>query len=116
MLILTDAAHDALVAAAGRSRRPIAGVRVAVIEPDCRAPRYALVLASTVDLDDVVVESGRIRLLIDRDSAPQLNGTTIDFLAPDPSADDPSRRTGGFTFETGRGDACQFCALSKRAA
>jgi iron-sulfur cluster assembly protein len=55
------------------------GVRVSVTDGGCSGYQYALDLANEPQADDLVQE-GRVRIYIDRQSAPLLDGVLIDYV------------------------------------
>ncbi|MGL5926251.1 iron-sulfur cluster assembly accessory protein [Chroococcidiopsis sp.] len=56
------------------------GIRVAVEDGGCSGYQYSLNIASTPRVDDIVVEQGKLRIYIDSQSAPLLEGVVIDFV------------------------------------
>ncbi|PSM45585.1 iron-sulfur cluster assembly accessory protein [Chroococcidiopsis sp. CCALA 051] len=56
------------------------GIRVAVEDGGCSGYQYSLNIASTPRADDLVVEQGKLRIYIDSQSAPLLEGVVIDFV------------------------------------
>ena len=68
-----------------------AGLRVAVLPGGCSGFKYSLNIEDQPAGDDVVVESGGVRLFVDEFSAPYLNGTVIDFKS--------NFQESGFAFE-----------------
>ncbi|MGL4622650.1 MAG: iron-sulfur cluster assembly accessory protein [Chroococcidiopsis sp.] len=55
-------------------------IRVAVEDGGCSGYQYSLNIASTPRVDDIVVEQGKLRIYIDSQSAPLLEGVVIDFV------------------------------------
>ncbi len=51
-----------------------AGLRVFVVGGGCSGYQYGMALAREVEADDLVVEHSGVRLVVDPDSAPQLEG------------------------------------------
>ena len=56
------------------------GLRLRVEAGCCSGPRYGLSLTEREAEGDWVGEFGGLRVLVDRDSAPQLQGLCIDFI------------------------------------
>ncbi|MDV2995460.1 MAG: Protein HesB, vegetative [Chroococcidiopsis sp. SAG 2025] len=56
------------------------GIRVAVEDGGCSGYQYSLNVTSTPRTDDIVVEQGKLRIYIDSQSAPLLEGVVIDFV------------------------------------
>lgn len=56
------------------------GIRVAVEDGGCSGYQYSLNIANAPKADDLVVEQGKLRIYIDSQSAPLLEGVVIDFV------------------------------------
>jgi iron-sulfur cluster assembly protein len=56
------------------------GVRVWVTDGGCSGYQYALDITNEPKPDDVLQEEGRLRVYIDRESAPLLEGVVIDYV------------------------------------
>ena len=57
-----------------------AGLRVFVVGGGCSGYQYGMALARQPDAEDLVIEHDGIRLLVDPDSAPLLEGAEIDYV------------------------------------
>ncbi len=57
-----------------------AGLRVFVVGGGCSGYQYGMALAHEVEADDLVVEHSGVRLVVDPDSAPLLEGAEIDYV------------------------------------
>lgn len=57
-----------------------AGLRVFVVGGGCSGYQYGMALAREVEADDLVVEHSGVRLVVDPDSAPLLEGAEIDYV------------------------------------
>lgn len=57
-----------------------AAVRLSVQPSGCSGFRYRVEIAETIGEDDVVFESGRIRIAVDPGSLPLVQGTTVDLV------------------------------------
>src|SRR5881628_401147 len=57
-----------------------AGLRVFVVGGGCSGYQYGMALARDVDDDDLVIEHSGVRLVVDPDSAPLLEGAEIDYV------------------------------------
>jgi iron-sulfur cluster assembly protein len=55
-------------------------LRVFVVGGGCSGYQYGMALARQPDADDLVVEQDGVRLLVDPDSAPLLEGAEIDYV------------------------------------
>ena len=78
MVTLTNEATERLRALVAEEGEPGAGLRVEVVPGGCSGFEYALSLQSPKDGDEIV-ESGGVRVLIDRFSVPYLLGVELDF-------------------------------------
>lgn len=56
------------------------GIRVSVSDGGCSGYQYALDVTSTPQLDDLVVDYGKVRVYVDYKSAPLLQGVVIDYV------------------------------------
>jgi iron-sulfur cluster assembly protein len=56
------------------------GLRVFVVGGGCSGYQYGMALAREVDEDDLVIEYGGVKLVVDPDSAPLLEGAEIDYV------------------------------------
>ena len=57
-----------------------AGLRVFVVGGGCSGYQYGMALARDVEEDDLVIEHSGVRLVVDPDSAPLLEGAEIDYV------------------------------------
>jgi len=67
-----------------------AGLRVSVLPGGCSGFKYSLNIEERALEDDMVIETGGIRVLVDGFSAQYINGVTIDYTS--------SMQGSGFTF------------------
>jgi iron-sulfur cluster assembly protein len=67
-----------------------AGLRVSVLPGGCSGFKYSLNIEERALEDDMVIETGAIRVLVDGFSAQYINGVTIDYTS--------SMQGSGFTF------------------
>ena len=58
----------------------VGGLRVFVVGGGCSGYQYGMALAREFDDDDLVIEHGGIKLVVDPDSAPLLEGAEIDYV------------------------------------
>jgi iron-sulfur cluster assembly protein len=56
------------------------GLRVFVVGGGCSGYQYGMALARDVDAEDLIVENQGIKLVVDPDSAPLLEGAEIDYI------------------------------------
>ena len=67
-----------------------AGLRVSVLPGGCSGFKYSLNIEERALEDDMVIETGAVRVLVDGFSAQYINGVTIDYTS--------SMQGSGFTF------------------
>jgi iron-sulfur cluster assembly protein len=91
MLTLTESAQKAVSRFIAGSGEPVTGLRIGVAGGGCSGFQYAMALEKESNADDTVIEFGDIRVFIDPQSAPLLNGVKVDFL--------DSMEGSGFKFE-----------------
>ncbi|MDD3529473.1 MAG: iron-sulfur cluster assembly accessory protein [Gallionellaceae bacterium] len=80
MITLTPAALSAVEKFIQGAATPVAGLRIAVAGGGCSGFQYGMSLEEAAAEDDVVVDLGKVRLLVDPFSAPLLAGVTVDFV------------------------------------
>src|SRR5215467_15807853 len=56
------------------------GVRIAVSSGGCSGMSYSMSFENTARPDDTVIEQGGLRIFVDRQSSPYLQGVTIDYV------------------------------------
>jgi len=56
------------------------GLRIGVVKSGCSGYSYALDYADEVTADDVVVEHGDVKVVINEDAMPILDGMELDFV------------------------------------
>src|SRR4051812_48626405 len=78
-LTLTDRAAKAVIQRAQDA--DVAGwlLRVAIVAGGCNGLTYELYFVPEAGAEDTVVETGGVKIAIDRATAPLLDGTVIDF-------------------------------------
>jgi iron-sulfur cluster assembly protein len=57
-----------------------AGLRVFVAGGGCSGYQYGMALAKDVEEDDLIIENGGVRIIVDPESAPLLEGAEIDYV------------------------------------
>ena len=78
MLTLTEDAREKLRALIADEADPAAGLRVQVVPGGCSGFEYDLSLADPQEGDEVV-DSGGVRVIVDRFSVPYLLGVELDY-------------------------------------
>src|SRR5262245_24251841 len=56
------------------------GVRIAVLSGGCSGRSYSMSFENQARKDDTIVEQGGLKLFLDPESAPYLEGVTIDYV------------------------------------
>lgn len=91
MLTLTESAQQAVDRFIQGAEEPVQGLRIAVTGGGCSGMQYAMALEAEAKTDDTIVEFGAVKVFVDPQSAPLLEGVTVDFL--------DSMEGSGFKFE-----------------
>lgn len=104
MITLTPKAQSAVEKFIQGSASPVAGLRIAVSGGGCSGFQYGMSLEEQAAEDDMVVECGSVKLLVDPFSAPLLSGVTVDFV--------DSLNGSGFKFENPNASSSCACGSS----
>ncbi|MCB1774545.1 MAG: iron-sulfur cluster assembly accessory protein [Gammaproteobacteria bacterium] len=104
MLTLTENAQRAIGRFIEGAEAPVEGLRISVTGGGCSGMQYGMALEEARKPDDIVVEMGDVRVLIDPASAPLLDGVQVDFL--------DSMDGSGFKFENPNATASCGCGKS----
>jgi len=104
MLTLTDSAAQAVSRFIQGSETPDGGLRIQVTGGGCSGMQYGMQLEATPGAEDTVVECGPVKVFVDPQSAPLLNGVTVDFI--------DSIEGSGFKFENPNATASCGCGHS----
>ena len=107
MINMTPNAISAVERLIKGAETPVAGLRIAISGGGCSGFQYGMSLEEAQNEDDTVVEFGAVKLLVDRLSAPLLDGVTVDFV---------DNLTGsGFKFENPNASSTCACGSSFNA-
>ena len=104
MITLTESAQKAIGRFINGAESPVQGLRISVTGGGCSGMQYGLALEETPNKDDAIVEVSGLKIFVDPDSAPMLNGVTVDFL--------DSMEGSGFKFENPNASASCGCGNS----
>jgi len=104
MLSLTARAQETLSSFISRSEKAVEGLRIGVNGGGCSGMQYSMSLVESGKDDDVLVESGALKIFIDPQSVALLEDVTVDFVE--------SQDGGGFTFDNPAASACSGCGKS----
>jgi iron-sulfur cluster assembly accessory protein len=80
-LSLTESAARQVKQLLTRDHKDDHGLRVAVTDGGCSGFSYQLSFDKEQKEQDIVIESGGVKVYVDTASAPYLNGTVIDFVS-----------------------------------
>ncbi len=80
MIALTDSAVSAVKKAIAKSGKEGAGFRIMVETGGCAGFKYKIGLDPKPRDDDTVVDASGVKILIDPQSAPMVQGLTVDFV------------------------------------
>jgi iron-sulfur cluster assembly accessory protein len=80
MINLTENAITAVSRYLEGSDKPTAGLRIEVTDGGCSGMQYGLRLEQEVGDNDTVTEYGSVKVLVDEESMPMLDGMTVDFV------------------------------------
>lgn len=80
MITLTDSAVAAVQRFIDNAENPMAGLRIKVEGGGCSGFQYGMKLEAEVDQADQVVEFDGLKVLLDENSAPLLDGVIVDFV------------------------------------
>lgn len=101
---LSESAAEQLKKLIARDGRNGSALRIAVADGGCSGYSYKLDFDRQQRPEDIVVERSGVTIYIDRDSAPYLAGTTIDFVG--------GLYGGGFKFVNPNATATCGCGTS----
>jgi iron-sulfur cluster assembly protein len=104
MIHLTESAVNAVRSAMARASVPVEGLRIAAESGGCAGMIYKMGLVVDVNPDDAVVESGGVKIFVDRDSVRYLAGTMVDFVT--------GLQKSGFSFENPQAQSHCSCGRS----
>jgi iron-sulfur cluster assembly protein len=80
MLTITDKAAEKVKNLLVEKGAESGALRVFVAGGGCSGYQYGMALAHEAEEDDLVLEQGGVRLLVDPESAPLLSGAEIDYV------------------------------------
>lgn len=80
MLTLTEAATRKIQEVLSGQAEPVYGLRVSIQASGCCGHQYAMSLASGAEAGDWIGEFAGIKVLVDPESAPLLEGVQIDYV------------------------------------
>jgi iron-sulfur cluster assembly protein len=104
MIHLTQSAADAVRSAIAGAAEPMDGLRIVVEAGGCAGFKYMMGWVPAPAAGDVVVEDRGIKVFIDPNSLPSIDGTSIDFVM--------NLQESGFSFNNPQANASCSCGKS----
>jgi iron-sulfur cluster assembly protein len=104
MIHLTDSAVNAVQTAITGAVTPVAGLRIMVQAGGCHGFQYKMGLVGEAEPTDHVIEKDGVKVYVDTESLPHLDGTTVDFVV--------SLEGSGFTFDNPNAGSRCSCGKS----
>lgn len=80
MITLTDLASEKLREVLQENGQPDAALRIIIMPGPQGGAQYMLTLEQEVECDDTVVHVNGVRIVVDSESVPLLEGTEIDYV------------------------------------
>ena len=80
VLTVSDTAAEKAKQALEQRGQPDAVLRLFVAGAGCSGPQFGMALADAAEADDTELQFGGVRFLVDRDSAPYLEGVEVDYV------------------------------------
>ncbi|MCE2575184.1 MULTISPECIES: HesB/IscA family protein [Komagataeibacter] len=103
MIQLTPSACDAVRSAIAGAAGPVDGIRIMVESGGCSGFKYMMGLVSAPEPSDVIMEMDGVKVFVDAESMPHLDGTTVDFVV--------TLEQSGFSFDNP--NAASKCSCGK---
>ena len=104
MIHLTESAANAVRSAIAGAAEPMDGLRIMVEAGGCAGFKYVMGLVAEPTPGDLMVEDRGIRMFIEPNSLPSIQGTTIDFVV--------SLQGSGFSFNNPQARSSCGCGKS----
>lgn len=104
MIQLTPKAAKAIQRFIKYSETPVVGMRLLVSGGGCSGLQYSVRLEAHPAVDDTILELDGIKVMIDPETKPMVNGLTIDFI--------DSMTQSGFSFDNPNAKAACGCGKS----
>jgi len=80
MITLTEKAINAVAVLLPVRKTPTAGLRIEVTDGGCSGYQYGLKLEGSHTPEDTIIDCGEVKVFIDPNSLPMLDGMSVDFL------------------------------------
>lgn len=82
-VVLTEVAElrlRAFLQSSSKSDNPAQGIRISLKDGGCSGYQYALDLIHDLKPEDLLVQQGRVKVYVDAQSAPLLDGVVVDYV------------------------------------
>ena len=103
MISITSSAAEAVNRFIESATKPVAGLRIKVDGGGCSGFQYGMKLEESVDDGDRVIEVAGLKVLVDENSLPLIEGVTVDYAE--------TMEASGFKFENP--NATNSCGCGK---
>ncbi|ACI51339.1 iron-sulfur cluster assembly accessory protein [Gluconacetobacter diazotrophicus PA1 5] len=103
MIEMTPSACEAVRAAIAGAATPVEGIRIMVESGGCSGFKYMMGLVAAPEPSDVVVDIDGVKVFVDAESGPHLQGTKVDFVV--------TLEQSGFSFDNP--NAASKCSCGK---
>ena len=104
MVVLTERAGEKIKAILAEEKKETYGLRVYVSGGGCHGFQYGMVFEEQANEDDTVIQAHGVKLFIDAQSAPMLQGTEVDYV--------DSLRESGFSIRNPQAKSSCGCGTS----
>ncbi|OFX12932.1 MAG: hypothetical protein A2516_03990 [Alphaproteobacteria bacterium RIFOXYD12_FULL_60_8] len=104
MIILTEPAQAAVLRFMSQSQKSVNGLRITVADGGCSGLKYGLSLEEAALDDDMIVETGAVKVFVAPEAIPLIVGVTVDFVE--------NLEGAGFTFNNPNASAQCSCGKS----
>lgn len=104
MLTLTESAQKAIQRFIRSAETPVEGLRISVTGGGCSGMQYGMNFEEAAGSEDTVIEYNDLKIFVDTESAPLLEGVIVDFL--------DNMEGSGFKFENPNATASCGCGKS----
>ncbi|WP_025898847.1 HesB/IscA family protein [Sneathiella glossodoripedis] len=79
ILTLTDKAENRLKSLIAQNGTDVIGLRIGITNTGCNGLSYTMDFAKETKADDIIVDTGDVKLLIDNDAVQYVSGTQMDW-------------------------------------
>ncbi|WP_169569015.1 HesB/IscA family protein [Sneathiella limimaris] len=79
IMTLTEKAEARLSTLLSQNDKPVLGLRIGITNTGCNGLSYTMDYATEEKESDAIVDTGKVRLLVDEDAIQYVNGTEMDW-------------------------------------